>query len=125
MFAGLLNEPIQIYDFTKTKSSYGVVSDVLTLAYETRAKVSHIGGSRQVINGEIETPYSKNFVVRIYVPIKDTSWIKYDGKYYRVTSIDRDKAMQQTVVITQEVLDYVEPTSYSYTSSYTSYTTNG
>lgn len=118
MFAGLLNEPIQIYDFTKTKSSYGVVSDVLTLTYETRAKVSHIGGSRQVINGEIETPYSKNFVMRIYVPIKDTSWIKYDGKYYRVTSIDRDKAMQQTVVITQEVLDYVESTSY------TSYTTN-
>lgn len=108
-FAGLFNEPVEIYDFTKTKSTYGVVTETITKVYETRAKVGHIGGSRQVINNEIETPYSKNFVMRIYVPVTDTSWVKYDGKYYRVTSIDTDRALQQKVVVTEQVLDYVEP----------------
>lgn len=126
MYAGLLNEKIEIYDFTMTKSIIGVVTSTINKVYETRAKVSHRGGSRTVINEEVVTPYQKTFVVRIYVPVTDTSWIKYNGKYYRVVSIDKDIAMQQQVILTDEVLDYVEPTSYSYTSptSY-SYTSNG
>ena len=107
-YAGLFNEPIQIYEHTKTKNAFGEEETSLSLLYETRAKVGHVGGSRQVINNEIETPYQKNFVIRIYVPITDTSWIKYEGKYYRVTSIDKDNGLQQQVVITELVLDFVE-----------------
>ncbi len=115
-FAGLFNEVVEIYDFTKTKSSQGIVTETLSLAYKTRAKVGHVGGSRSVINEQIATPYIKNFVLRIYVPVKDTSWIKYNDKYYRVTSIDTNREMQQKVVMTEEVLDYVEPTSYTTTT---------
>lgn len=122
-FAGLFNEKIEIYDFTQTKSRIGVVTSTIQKVYETRAKVGHIGGSRTVINSEIVTSYEKNFVVRIYVPVTDTSWIKYQGKYYRVLSIDKDIAMQQQVIVTQLVEDYVEPTSYN--TSYISYITNG
>ena len=102
-FAGLFNEKVEIYDFDKTKSATGVIKSTMRLIYTTRAKVGHIGGSRTVINEEILTSETKNFVLRIYVPITDTSWIKYDGKYYRVTSIDKDKSMQQQVVITELV----------------------
>lgn len=103
MFAGLLNEKVEIYDLVVTKSKTGVVNQELQKVYDTRAKVGHIGGSRQVINGEITTPYSKNFVMRIYVPVTDTSCIKYEGNFYRVMSIDRDKSMQQVVVTTELV----------------------
>lgn len=99
MFAGQLNECIEIYDFVTTKSKTGVVTETMTLSYQTRAKVGHISGSRQVINNEIVTPYVKNFVIRFYVPVNDTSWIKYNGKYYRVTSIDANKELQQKIVI--------------------------
>lgn len=102
-YAGLFNEKVEIYDFQKTKSDTGVIKSNMQLIYTTRAKVGHIGGSRTIINEEIVTPYSKNFVLRMYVPVTDTSWIKYEGKYYRVTSIDKDKAMQQQVVITELV----------------------
>ena len=102
-YAGLFNEKIEIYDFVKTKSDKGVVTNDKQLIYTTRAKIGHVGGSRTVINDEIAVPYSKNFVVRIYVPITDTSWIKYNDKFWRVMSIDKDKALQQEVVITELV----------------------
>lgn len=101
--AGLFNEPIEIYDKVSTRNQFGEQVDTMTLVYSTRAKVGHIGGSRSVINNEIVTPYQKNFVVRIYVPVTDTSQIKYENKYYQVTSIDTDKVLQQKTVITQLV----------------------
>lgn len=103
MYAGLLKEPIEIYEQTSYKSSYGVVTDSLSLSYSTRAKVSHISGSRNVTNDEIYTPYSKNFVVRDYVPVNDTSWIKYGGSYWLVTGIDLDKDLRQKIITTELV----------------------
>ena len=102
-WAGLFNEKVEIYDFVKTKSDIGVVSETQEKTYETRAKVGHVSGSRTVINDEIQTPYTKNFVLRYYVPVHDTSWIKYKDKFYRVCSIDKDLALQQQVIIGQLV----------------------
>lgn len=103
MKAGLLNEKIEIYEIEYVRDDYGAAKGTPKLIYTTRAKVGHISGSRTVINSEIQTPYSKNFVMRIYVPITDTCWIKYEGKYYRVLSIDEDKHIQQKVVVTEIV----------------------
>lgn len=103
MFAGLLQEKIEIHDLVKTKSKTGVVTETLSKTYETRAKVGHISGSRTVINNEIQTPYVKNFVCRIYVPVQDTSLIKYKDKFYQVTSIDKDPELQQQVIIGREI----------------------
>ena len=104
-FAGLFNEKIEIYDISSSRNDYGEQVDVYTLKYTTRAKVGHNSGSRTVINNEIQTPYVKNFVVRYYVPVTDTAQIKYKGKYYRITSIDPDPALQQIVVTTEIVND--------------------
>ena len=103
MQAGQLNEKIQIYDLVKVKDDFGRISENRVLSYDTRAKVGHISGSRTVINSEIQTPYVKNFVIRIYVPVNDTSWIKYNDKFYRVTSIDKNTYMQQQVITAEEV----------------------
>lgn len=103
MFAGFLNEEVEIYDIVSSRNDYGEQVDDRAKVYSTRAKVGHAGGSRSVINNEIVTPYSKNFVLRIYVPVTDTSWIKYLGKFYRVVSIDVDKASQSQTIITELV----------------------
>jgi SPP1 family predicted phage head-tail adaptor len=99
MFAGVLTEKIEIYDFVTSKSDIGVISETRNLIYTTRAKVGHVSGSRTVINNEITIPYTKNFVIRYYVPITDTCWIKYNDKFYRVMSIDKDPEMQQQIII--------------------------
>lgn len=103
MYAGLLKEPIEIYDMSSTINEYGERKNELVLTYSTRAKVSHNSGSRTVIDQEIQTPYVKTFVMRVYVPVKDDSWIRYEGYYYRVTSIDTDKDLQQKIVIAEIV----------------------
>lgn len=102
-YAGLFNEPIDIYDITSTRNDFGEKVETYTKTYSTRAKVGHIGGSRQVINNEIVTPYQKNFVVRIYVPVSDTARVKYKDKFYQVTSFDKDISLQQTTIITELV----------------------
>lgn len=98
-FAGLFNEPIEVYKFFTQKNDYGEEVTYREKVFSTRAKVGHISGSRTVINNEIQTPYVKNFVCRIYVPVFDDSFIKYEGKFYRVISIDTNKDLQQKVVI--------------------------
>lgn len=101
--AGLFNELVDIYKFFKQKNDYGEEVTYREKVFSTRAKVGHIGGSRSVINNEIQTPYTKNFVLRIYAPVFDDSYIKYQDKFYRVISIDTDREMQQKVVITELV----------------------
>ena len=98
MFSGLLKEKIEIYNPTISINDYGQKYNDLELVYTTRANVSHLRGRRSVIDDEIQTPYEKQFIVRIYVPISDDSQIKYNGKFYRVTEIDVDKEYQRQVI---------------------------
>ena len=103
MFAGFLNEVIEVLKYEKTTNNYGETINVLVKEYECRAKVIHASGSRAVINSEIQYPYQKTFVIRIHVPIHEDNLIRWGGKLYRVLSIDRDRNKQQTVVQTEIV----------------------
>lgn len=100
-FAGQFNEEIEIYSVTNTADNYGGSTSYMTLAYSTRAKVGHIGGSRAVLNSEIQFPYQKNFVVRYYVPVNDTDVIKYNSSYYTILSIDENREMQMKTIVTE------------------------
>ena len=95
MYAGLLNEVIEVYEFVKSKDIYGKITEERQFKFSTRAKVNHRSGSRAVINDNIQYPYQKTFVVRIYANIHEDDLIKYQDEFYRVLSIDKDKAMQQ------------------------------
>ena len=101
MFAGLLNEKIDIYENVVTRTAHGSAPVTPQLIYSTRAKVGHIGGSRSVINSEIQYPYTKNFVVRSYVPVTENCLIKYKNSYYVISSIDEDPSLSQKTIITQ------------------------
>lgn len=101
--AGLFKEQIQIYREVKVQNDFGELVSQLQLVYTTMAKVQHLSGTRTVINSEIQFPYHKNFVIRMYVPIQDDDQILYHGKYYRVTSIDPDPELWQKLVTTEIV----------------------
>lgn len=102
-YAGLFNEVIEIWRFTKTQNEYGELVTVTEKVRDSRAKVVHLSGSRSVRNNEIQYPYSKEFVLRIHEPIDENMMIKWHCHFYRVLSIDRDREKQQTVVITEIV----------------------
>lgn len=102
-FAGRYNEPIEIWDIVSERNAFGEQVDERLKTYETRAQVVYTGGARQVRNNEIQTPYTKSFIVRIYVPVLDTSWIKWKDSFYRVTSIDASRQYQEQTITTELV----------------------
>ncbi|MBP5784548.1 MAG: phage head closure protein [Methanobrevibacter sp.] len=103
MWAGLRNESIDIMRYTSAPNAFGEVVKTLVKEYSTRAKVVHLSGSRIVRNDEIQYPYNKTFVLRYNSPITEDNLIKWQGKLWRVQSIDNDRAMMQTVVVTEIV----------------------
>ena len=121
MWAGKYNEPITVWNFKSGKNAFGEEVDYSPLSYSyataydpadttsyctyytTRAKVIYTGGTRNVLNSEIQTPYTKSFIVRMYVPVTDESWIKWKDNYYRVTSIDSSREYQEQTITTQLV----------------------
>jgi len=98
MWAGFLNETIDVMKYTHTLDNFGDEVDTLTKVYSTRAKVNHLSGSRTVRSEEIQYPYTKIFVVRYHTPITEDNYIKWQDKLWRIQAIDRDRKLQQTVV---------------------------
>lgn len=102
MRAGLLNEMIEIFRPTSEVNEYGEKIQTYGLIYSTRARVEHNGGNRTNTNNEIFHDYQKAFTVRNYVPIQETDLIEYNGKRYRVLTIeDRKHDFNDKVVITE------------------------
>ena len=103
-WSGRLNEPIEIYDIVTRRNAFGEDERDMEKIYETRAQVIYTGGSRVNINSEMQVPYTKRFIMRIYVPITETSWIKWKDRFYEVTSIEESREYQEKSVTTQLVI---------------------
>lgn len=87
--AGQYNEIIKIYKSVETINEYGEREITTQLDYTTRAKVEETSGTRQNENNEIVYDHLKTFYTRSYVPVTDTSIIEFDGRKWRVISIDK------------------------------------
>ncbi len=103
--AGLLNEIIEIYKVVWEKDKYGSQVETLELVTTTRARVVYNNGSRNIENSEIVHNYNKTFIVRYYVPINDYDKILWQGKYYRVLSIDSSREYQEKTINTELIND--------------------
>lgn len=102
MRAGLLSDIIEIYRPTSEVNEYGEKIQTYGLLYSTRARVEHNGGSRTNDNNEIFYDYQKAFTVRAYVPICESDQIEFEGKRYRVLSIEnRRRDYNDKVIITE------------------------
>ena len=101
MFAGQYNEIIKIFKSIETINDYGEREITVQLDYTTRAKHEETSGTRSNENNEIVYDHLKTFYVRSYVPITDTSIIEFDGKRYRVISIDKRKEHNDIKIVTE------------------------
>lgn len=103
MWAGKFNEPIEIWHVMSTVNDFGEQVDEMVKIFDTRAQVVYTGGLRGVRNNEIQTPYTKTFITRMYAPVTETSWIKWKSHFYRVTSIDMSRQYQEITITTELV----------------------
>ena len=94
MRAGLLNELIEIWKPTISINSVGEQTTTYSKNATIKARVLHASGNRTVENDEVVFPYTKNIQVRIYQDISDFDRVMYDGKLYRIQSIETDKLLQ-------------------------------
>lgn len=101
MWAGQLNEKIEIWRFNKVPNEYGEQVTVQEKVRDSRAKVTHLSGSRTMRNDEIQYPYNKQFILRIHEPIDEDMLIKWNKKMYRILSIDRNREMQWQNIIAE------------------------
>lgn len=104
--AGLLNEVITILTPTSNVNEFGEKVQTYSIRYTTRARVEHDSGTRSNENNEIFYSYQKSFTVRSYVPVNEFDLIQYNGKKYRITSIDdRIKTHNDKLIITELIND--------------------
>lgn len=92
MRAGLLTESITIKRATIVKNNFGEETEVWNDVYNTRARVVQTNSSKVTENNEIIMTYTKEFLMRYYVPIQEYDVIIWRNKKYRVMSIDKNKS---------------------------------
>lgn len=103
MRAGLLQELIEIWKPTITVNDVGEQTTTYSKNATIKARVLHNSGNRTVENDEVVYPYTKNIQVRIYQDISDFDRIKFDGKFYRIQSIETDKTLQCKNIIMEVI----------------------
>lgn len=90
MNSALLKHPIELYALQTTKTQYGTIKTEYIKKYDTRAHII-FGSENQVISeGEIFYPINRTFVVRSYVPVTETDRIKWDNKWWKILSINKN-----------------------------------
>lgn len=100
MNAALLKEPIDIYELNTTKTEYGTIQTNYVLKYHTRAYVRFNSENMTVSEGEIFFPVNRTFIVRSYVPVVETDQIEFEGKRYKILSINKNKYYNDTEIQT-------------------------
>lgn len=100
MNAALLKDPIDIYELNTTKTEYGTIQTNYVLKYHTRAYVRFNSENMTVSEGEIFFPVNRTFIVRSYVPVVETDQIEFEGKRYKILSINKNKYYNDTEIQT-------------------------
>ena len=101
MRCGLLKDKIDIYRPITSQNEFGEIVQEYRPWYCTRARAVSNGGSRTLLNNEIFYQYRKIFEVHQYVDVKETDIIHWEGKKYRILSIDFDRNQMKKVIMTE------------------------
>ena len=99
--AGRLNEVVKIYNVESTINQYGERVEDYVLTKSTRAKVEYNTGNRRNQNDEIVFDYQKTFNFRSYAPVCDTSHLEWQGKQYRVLSVEKRREYNDIIVVAE------------------------
>lgn len=106
MRAGLLNSVISVEKPEVVTDEFGANTlNWVQHIPKTRAKVTYNSGSRANTNNEIIFAYEVVFTVRIYHQIDERMRIRWEGKKYRILSIEEDRTLQQLTIKTELIND--------------------
>ena len=103
MISGRLNKYITVEKLTSKVNEFGEETAVYETKYRTRADVVNDSGNRITENGEIFFSYNKTFILWYYHSklITEVDRILYDGKYYRILTLEPVKENKMLYVKTE------------------------
>lgn len=105
MRAGILRETITIQQPITVQNEYGANGIEWKDVISTRAMADYNSGNRQNENNEIVYNYTITFTIRYYHNINDDMRIIWNGKRYRILSINKEIYKQSTTIITELIND--------------------
>jgi len=100
MNSALLKHNIEIYNLVTTKTQYGTIKTEYVKSTETRAHIIFNSENQVVSEGEIFYPINRTFVVRSYITIFETCRIKWDNKWWKILSINKNDYYGNIEVVT-------------------------
>lgn len=102
--AGIFTHPITILRHTVTRNEFGEQVDTYTPSVNTKAQIRG-GGRRTTENNEVIIDFTKEFVMRYYVPVHDFDRIKTqeDNEEWRIININKDEFRHQIIISAQKV----------------------
>nr|DAJ20154.1 MAG TPA: putative head tail adaptor [Siphoviridae sp. ctTYz13] len=101
MNAGRLNEIIKIQSFEIDKNEYGANGVNWIDKITTRANVQFQSGNRINENNEVVFTNLISFTIRIYHNIDEKDRIEWNGKSYKIISIEPNKPKQFLTIKTE------------------------
>ena len=101
MEAGKLTEIIEIHKPDIIKNDVGEQMTEYFYKYKTKANKLNNSGGRSLDNHEILYSYNLTFEIRYYIDINEFDRVKYNNKFYRILSIDKNKLLQKITIITE------------------------
>jgi len=90
MNSSLLKHPIQLYNLVTEKNPYGAIQSSYAYRCSTKAHIIFNSENQVVSEGEIFFPITLTFIVRSYIPVKETDRIKWEDKFWKIMSINKN-----------------------------------
>ena len=101
MNAGRLTEVISIERPSIAQNDFGANSIQWQKYIQTRADVTFESGTRAIENNEVIFSYNKVFTIRYYHDIDEKDRIIWNGKKWRILSLEPDKTKQLITIRTE------------------------
>lgn len=103
MNSALLRFPIEIYGLRTVMTDYGEVKEFHdVLKYKTRAFMKFNNETVATTEGEVVYTTDRLFIVRHYVNVDERDEIQFEGKRYRIISINRNIYYNNIEIYTTE-----------------------
>ena len=98
MQAGLLREIIRFQESRTQRDELGGSSDNWVDVFSKRADVRFASGSRTLVNGEVFNSLAITCKIRYCKEIHEKMIFIYEGRKYKIISINRDRLQQCTII---------------------------
>lgn len=100
MNAALLKNPIEIHELVTEKTEYGTIRSFYRYKCRTRSHIIFNSENQVVSEGEVFYPINRTFIVRSYIPVKETDRIKWEDKFWKIMSINKNIYFNDIEIVT-------------------------